>query len=514
MVLVEASDLTRAASYAPRVTSTQRRQMREDALRAADELFGRLLREVDAERDAVLVVAPVAPAGEPALGVAALSAPGAPDGLLRTATTRRDGYVQLADVTPTILHLLGAEQPDEIEGRSFRATTTSDEPRREGLVAAAEAAEFRDQMLPVVTIAFIVVLALLLLAVYRRANLADPARAAIPHVGHGVLGAVCGTYLVGFADPPVSEIGRLVAWVVGAAVLVSVLALLAERRWAGAGTVVALGAVLTVIAVDVLVGAPLQVNTTFGYSVAVAGRFSGLGNLAFAIFGSAAVLMAAVLAERFGDRGRQAGLIVLAVVLLIEGLPMLGADVGGILAMVPAFGITAWILAGRPVRWSTVLWFGAAAGATVLLFAFVDWARPVANQTHLSRLAEHVVDGRWTTFFTSLSRRWQASFGGPASAAWATVGILVAAVVAYVVLVAVRQIGPRALPRHRHRPTMAALSGLAVLALVGLVANDSSFAVPATMLIIVVPVAVDRVVRLDGRAAELRRAEVPVEVAL
>ncbi len=137
-----------------------------------------------------------------------------------------------------------------------------------------------------------------------------------------------------------------------------------------------LGAVLSVIAADVLVGAPLQVNTIFGYSVAVAGRFSGLGNLAFAIFGSAAVLLAAVLTERFGDRGRQAGLIVLAAVLLIEGLPMLGADVGGILAMVPAFGITAWILAGRPVRWSTIVWFAAAAGATVVLFAFVDWARP------------------------------------------------------------------------------------------------------------------------------------------
>ena len=314
-----------------------------------------------------------------------------------------------------------------------------------------------------------------------------------------MLGAVCGTYLVGFPDPPVSEIGRFVAWVMASAVLVSVLALLAERRWRGAGTVVALGAVLVVIATDVLVGAPLQINTTFGYSVAVAGRFSGLGNLAFALFGSAAVLMAAVLTERFGDRGRRAGLLVLAAALLIEGLPMLGADVGGILAMVPAFGVTAWILSGRPVRWTTVTWLVVAAGATVLLFAFVDWARPEANQTHLSRLAEHVVDGRWTTFFTTLSRRWQASFGGPESAAWATVGVLVAAVAAYVVLVAVGQIGPRARPRNRHRPTMAALSGLVVLALIGLVANDSSFAVPATMLIIVVPVAVDRIVRLDAK---------------
>ncbi len=82
VVLVETSDLTCAASYAPRVTPAQRREMRDDSLRAADALLGRLLREVDVERDAVLVVAPVAPAGEPALGVAALARSGCSQGAL------------------------------------------------------------------------------------------------------------------------------------------------------------------------------------------------------------------------------------------------------------------------------------------------------------------------------------------------------------------------------------------------------------------------------------------------
>ena len=118
----------------------------------------------------MLVLSPVAPAGEPALGVAALRAPGLPHGLLRTATTRRDGYVHLADVTPTILHLVGAEQPDGIEGRAFRTTTSSEASRREDLVTAADAAGFRDRMLPAVTIAFITSLALLVLAVNRRAT--------------------------------------------------------------------------------------------------------------------------------------------------------------------------------------------------------------------------------------------------------------------------------------------------------------------------------------------------------
>jgi hypothetical protein len=50
--------------------------------------------------------------------------------------------------------------------------------------------------------------------------------------------------------------------------------------------------------------------------------------------------------------------------------------------------------------------------------------------------------------------------------------------------------GPRATRPLRHRPTLAAALGLGVLGVVGLVANDSSVAVPLTMLIVVAPVAI------------------------
>ncbi|MGE3621828.1 MAG: hypothetical protein AB7L84_15335, partial [Acidimicrobiia bacterium] len=279
------------------------------------------------------------------------------------------------------------------------------------------------------------------------------------------------------------------------AVSVAGAAALAERARPGAGTAVALAALDVVVGVDELVGAPLQVNTIFGYSMAVAGRFAGLGNLAFALFGSAAVLLAAVLAQGFGEAGRRVGSGVLVAVLLVEGLPMLGADVGGILAMVPAFGVTALLLAGRRVGWAELGALGAAAAVTVTAFAFVDLTRPEPERTHLSRLAEHLMDGRWTTFVSSLTRRWQASFGGSGSAVWATVGVLAVVVAGYVAFVVARRRGRVRRPAGWPRPALAAAAGLAVLALVGLVANDSSFAVPSTMLIVAVPVVIDQLAR-------------------
>ena len=111
-MLVEASDLTRATAYRSRVTSARLTAMRRDALAAADDLLAALLERVDRRRDAVIVLSPVAPPGAPALGIAAVRAPGSAPGVLRSATTRRDGYVQLADIAPTVLALLGLDEPE------------------------------------------------------------------------------------------------------------------------------------------------------------------------------------------------------------------------------------------------------------------------------------------------------------------------------------------------------------------------------------------------------------------
>jgi hypothetical protein len=122
----------------------------------------------------------------------------------------------------------------------------------------------------------------------------------------------------------------------------------------------------------------------------------------------------------------------------------------------------------------------------------VDVARPQGSRTHLARLAEHLVDGRWGPFFDSLDRRLQASFGGAELGAWALVIALLVVTTTYVLVVARGRIDPQRLLQRGHPPTVAAAAGLIVLAAVGLVANDSSIAVPATMLIVVVPILVVR----------------------
>ncbi|HEX6423217.1 MAG TPA: hypothetical protein VFZ79_07035 [Acidimicrobiales bacterium] len=487
VVLVEASDMSRAAAYRARATAPQGRALREQALVQADALLGALVERTDPARDAVIVLSPVAPSSSPALGIAAVRAPGVDAGLLQSATTRRDGYVQLADVAPTVLTLLGEEPPSEIEGRSFQLGGSPPGDRLEHLAHEAEAAAFRDATLPLAVVGITAVLALLALATAARHRLPPRARGLLAPLAYAALGVVPASFLVGQVAAARGRLVLQVAIVVAVAAAIALAAHVAERRRAGAGPLVAVGTIVALIGLDIALGAPLQLNTTFGYSVAVAGRFTGLGNLAFALFGSATIVLAALIVDRTGRRGLWPAVAVMAAVVAVEGLPMLGADVGGVVAMVPAFGVTALVLVGRRVGWREAALLAVATAVVLLAFALVDAARPAEVQTHLARVGEQVVDGRWDTFSKNLGRRWQASLGGAQLAGWITVGTVMTLALAYAALVAAGRMGPGATRPLRHRPTLAAADGLGVLGVVGLVANDSSVAVPLTMLIVAAP---------------------------
>jgi hypothetical protein len=500
VVTVEASDLRREARYRRLVTPSEQRSIRRRALQDADALIALVSARLDPDRDALVVVGIPTSPSRPELGVALLWGLGTEPGLLRSATTGRDGYVQLADVAPALLDLVGLDHPEDIEGRPFTVTPGAGDGRVRQLGSDVVEAAFRDATVPVVTVAFIACLAVLL-AFTRPWSPAGPRRRRAVRFGaYAILGAAAGTFLAGISWlSPASGLPYAVT-IVGIGVVIGAVALLIDEARPGEGVLAALASVLLVIGIDVLAGATLQVNTVFGYSVAVAGRFVGLGNLAFALFSAAGLLAAALLAERFGRRGRIAAAILLVAVVVIDGLPHLGADVGGSLAMVPAFGATLVVLHGRRVGLAQLVALGAAGGVALLLFALLDLARPAEDQTHLARFARSVLDGEWAGLAGSLGRRLQASFGSYQTVAWAAIVAGLAVTALYVLL---RDRGRWPTPAWRDRwpvPLLAAVTGLAILAVLGWTANDSSGAVSATMLIVVVPVLVDRL---------SRRGEVP-----
>lgn len=488
VVLVEASDLSRAAAYESRAEASQQATLEAKALADSDALIGQLLEQVDPITDAVLVVAPTAPGG---LGVAALQAPEVDGGMLRSASTRRKGYVYLADVAPTVTELLGLPAPDGIEGTAMDAVPARGD-RVARLERQAEAAQVRADRLPLVVTLVILALLVLVLVVAAGERVPARVRAAVRPLSFSALGLVPGTFLAALVPATRTSALAYAAVVVGVAAVVGAVSTLVDRRRPGIGALVAVGLVLALVAVDLLAGAPLQVNTIFGYSMAVAGRFTGLGNLAFALFASAGVCFAVLAHDRFGARAMPWIAATLVAVVLFEGLPMLGADVGGVLSVVPAFALTFLVLRGRSIGWREVIACGLAGVVVVALLGLLDSSQAASSQTHLARIGQHLSEGRIDAVGTILWRRVHASFGSSPLLVWALCLALVGAALLQAGAVARKLVGPDAPKRVRTPEAVALAVGLGALAGIGLVVNDSSIAVPATMLIVIVPVLILR----------------------
>jgi hypothetical protein len=167
--------------------------------------------------------------------------------------------------------------------------------------------------------------------------------------------------------------------------------------------------------------------------------------------------------------------------------------------MVPAFALTAMVLAGYRVRLVHLVASGAASFGAIVAVGLLDVTRPTSSQTHLARLGEHVVNRRFGAVSDTLLRRVNASFGSTDVAVWALCIVLVAAALLHAAVVAHGD-GRLARLRPRDTTSLALALGLGALAGLGLVVNDSSIAVPATMLIVIVPVLVTRHLALTSGA--------------
>jgi hypothetical protein len=499
VVLVEASDMVRDEDVTPLVLQSQRERLRRQAIERSDDLFGRLLEQVDLERDAVVVVAPYASGQSTALTVVGVHAPRVDPGLLSSGTTRRAGFVQTVDLAPTILSLVGAEQPTSMEGTVMeRAGTGGDAAQRQAfLIDADEGAAFRDRTLGAASVVF--VLAQVALWGLGFWTLTRPAARRLRLFAEiatlSVLTYLPVTFLAGaFAF---HEAGSAAWWafVLGTSIALAVVFHLLTRRYLVDPLITTLGFLVAFLSIDIVIGGPLQFNTVFGYTPTVAGRFNGMGNPAFSMLAAAGIILAALVAHRVGGRrGIWCAVALLAWCVVLDGAPFLGADVGGALTMVPAAGVTAWMLLGWRIRLRTALLGLAGTVVVVLGFGLLDLTRPAAQQTHLGRLLSDIGDNGVAALQTVVLRKLNANLSVLTSSIWTLMLPLVFASIAFLIWWApwrLRTIAER-IPQER-----AAVGGLITAMVLGFALNDSGISVPGIMLGVVNASLVHLLLRVD-----------------
>ena len=503
VVLVEASDLVRYEEVRSELTDSQSRKLHAEAIARSDALLGRLLQQVDLSRDAVIITSPYAVNGGNSLTVLGVHAPGIRPGLLSSGTTRRAGFVQTTDLAPTILSFFGIAPTASMEGTPVERSATggSAGDRRAFLADANDAAIFRDAIVTPVSVLFViaqlVLIAGAILVLSRRARrrwwlLLETASLA-------VLLSLPTTFLAGLF--PFFRWGTAAYWaflVVVSGASAVVVRLVARARFVDA-LIVSLGAILLLLSVDVLVGAPLQFNTAFGYSPTVAGRFAGLGNPAFSILAASVIILAALVAHRIGGAtGNWVAIGLMVWATLLDGLPFLGSDVGGALTLVPTTVVMGWMLFGRRFRIRTLALAIGGAITITLGFGLLDLARPPEQRTHLGRLLAKIGDQGGGALRTVVLRKLDENLAVLTSSIWTLMVPLAFISVGYVLWRApgrLRSIG-EVVPQER-----AAVAGLLVAMVLGFALNDSGISIPGIMLGVANAAFVHlllRVNRLDG----------------
>lgn len=484
VVLVEASDLVRADAYRGLVSSDRRDEVLGRALRASDALIGALLKRVDPARDAVVVVGPAAPSSGGVLTIAAVRAPGSRVGLLRSGTTQRTGYVQLMDMAPTLLDLVGVARPDSMRGRSVdvgsRGGSAAD--RIDFLVDGDEVSTFRVRIVnavPSVFVDLVMALAAATILVLARPGLRR-LRVALPTCACIVLAYLPMVYLTRLV--PFHDLGVSAYWLflLSGSVALGLSYRVVARGRGLDSVIVGLATISGVLVVDVVLGNPLQFNSALGFSPSVAGRFIGFGNPGYAVLASSAILLAGLLAHRVGGRrGAWWAVGVLAVAVAADGAPWWGADVGGVLSMVPAYGVTAALLLGIRLRIRTLVAFLGAAVVALAAATIVDLQQASGHRRHLGRLVEQIQDEGISAFTDVVQRKIGYNLDSFSTSSFRYLVVVGLAFVGYLAWwppQRLRQLWER-IPELR-----AALLGFGVLAVLGYGLNDAGVTVPGLML--------------------------------
>ncbi len=374
------------------------------------------------------------------------------------------------------------------------------------MVDTNTAAQFRDREIAPVTLWFVLFQILLTIAALvafvwlgRRSFIAIELAALV------LIGFLAAMFLAGFI--PFYNLGVVPYWLflIGVGIAIALISWFTTSR-SGIMTIICPLAILVgLILVDVATGARLQFNTVFGYTPTVSGRYAGLGNLAYAAFSAAALLLAGLLADRIGGRrGALVAIAILGAAIIVDGAPFFGSDVGGVLSMVPAYAVTATLLLGWRLRVKLIAIYGAATLGLLAIFAAIDLSRPVDKRTHLGRLvASGEGQGGFHAVSSMIQRKLQQSNAVYSSSIWSIMFPLVLAGIAYLIY----RVPGRMRGLHQRLPQFStSLIGLGVLIVLGTLLNDSGIAIAGVMLGVVTPVLIVITVRGDRVAAGTERA--------
>ncbi|HET8616368.1 MAG TPA: hypothetical protein VFL94_12645 [Actinomycetales bacterium] len=529
LTVVDAGQLRDPADPPSGVTLPAGSLDRAQQLKSIDDRVGQVLDAVPDEAD-VVVVSLADDGRTPHLQLVAARGPSYPAGYLRTSSTRQTALVQLTDLTPTVLHQLGVASPTTLVGSPFtvmraRAGDAPKDPaqRLERVLDLDHAAQAVHPLTP----PFFTGLVVAQIVLYGIAGIVLRTRWTTGGRRSRVLAGVRYLALVFAAVPVSTYLANTVPWwrakhdlltivlvVVGYVAVISLVAQLGPwRRWSLGPFGAVAGLTALILAGDIVTGSRLQTSSLMGLQPVVAGRFYGFSNVAFALFATGAMLLAVAAADPLVQAGRRrAGAAVVAAIgviaVVLDVSPLWGSDFGGPIGMVPGFAVLTLLVLGVRLSWRKVLLIALGTVLFLALVSVADWLRPPAQQTHLGRFVQTVIDGgAWDVIGRKADQNLSILFGSELS-----LMVPLGALFFALVLMRPSSWGAKALARAYDRsPTLRhGLVCLLLMLAIGFAVNDSGTVIPAIGAMLAIPLVIAASMRaLQDDLRDDRRASQP-----
>ncbi len=465
-----------------------------------------------------VVLASLADAGvTERLRLIAVSGPGFGAGTLESASTRQPGLVQLTDLAPTILQHLGIARPPSLGGSPLQFVPSDGNSEQSAVARLGplldddEASHKVNSLVVPFFYGFVLLqLALYLIAavLWRRegGNLSRHGSSSISQ--RRQLLRITGRVAIVAATVPVSTfLANLLPWwrfslplvsVVAAvaifATAISLLALLGPwRRHLFGPLVVVCVVTMVVLAADVMTGSRLQLSSLLGLQPVIGGRFYGIGNVTFAVFATATLMLCTAVGNHFVQvqQRRVAAAAVAAiglVAVIIDVSPSWGSDLGGPPALLP--GVILLVLTTLQIQltWRRWLAIGGGIGGFLVLLSLLDWLRPAESRSHLGRFVQTALDGgAWSIIARKLDQNVSLLLSSPVSLLIPVVLVLLAYVLARPTSRAARPLRQSFGRVPLLRPGLIAVL---VMWVIGFAINDSGTAIPAVGLTLAPPLVI------------------------
>lgn len=428
LIVIELGDPSRVEWYRPRITDPAYAHYRDAALVSLDSIVGEMRSLVEDTSGALVLCSPrrsQAVATKSNLSPVLLYKPGGVAGVLLSPTTRTPGLISNVDVCPTVLSLAGLDIPRSIVGiaaHSVHRDNAVDDLLRTERIAVRN---YGLQIPVLVTVGAIVLLCVTGLELFLYRNARNTRARRIFSVVLMWMSSLPATFVLVDGSDTAGTSGYVLNLLVVSALLVcaayGIAGLLSrlggDRRSLTLGMMFTLTTMLLVI--DVATGAHLLRWTILSCDHITGIRYYGLGNEYMGVLVGAALLGPVLLLRALsrgtirsgiGFHGFRVALTILMIVWFgtagfVIGYPKLGANVGGLLTAVAAFGVAFILLCGRRLR----RWHGLALTATafgvVALFAAIDMSARGGTSSHLGNSISRAETYGWQTFAALIVRK-------------------------------------------------------------------------------------------------------------